>query len=109
MSVLYGKRSPRYESKASTSFFQVNHLWEQALAPGAHPPVDLLPALNYIPERWAPWKRACKEIRKRQRELYFGLYEECEERIVRGEENGCYMESVIEKREEFGMSREMAG
>jgi hypothetical protein len=90
-------------------FFEVQHLWEQALAPGAHPPVDLLPVLNYIPERWAPWKRACKEIRRRQRELYFGLYEECEERVAREEENGCYMETVIQKKGEFGMSREVAG
>ncbi|KAL0954810.1 hypothetical protein HGRIS_003756 [Hohenbuehelia grisea] len=109
MSVLYGKRSPRYETKEATAFFEAQHLWELALEPGAHPPVDLLPFLNYIPERWAPWKQLCKETRKRQQALYFGLLEECEARMARGVENGCFMEEVIQRQVEFGLRRDLVG
>lgn len=70
MSITYGKRSPRYETRETTAFFHVQHLWEAVLAPGAHPPVDLMPYLKYVPERWAPWKTLCKEIRKLQMGLY---------------------------------------
>ncbi|KDQ57266.1 hypothetical protein JAAARDRAFT_35893 [Jaapia argillacea MUCL 33604] len=109
MSILYGKRCPRYETREATAFFHVQHLWEAALEPGAHPPVDLLPFLRYIPERWAPWKKLCKEVRKLQRELYFGLLGECEDRVWKGEDSGCFMDEVVLRQEEFAMSREMTG
>jgi len=107
MSVLYGKRSPRYETAHATAFFEVQHLWELALEPGAHPPVDLIPILKYIPEYWAPWKKLCKEVRDKQRALYFGLLDDCEQRMSKGMSNGCYMESVIQRQVEFGMSRDL--
>lgn len=106
LSITYGKRAPRYESYEPTAFFHVQHLWESALAPGAQPTVDLLPILKYVPERWAPWKTLCKQVRKAQRDLYFGLLAECEER---GEENGSYMEEVVRRQKEFGMNREHVG
>lgn len=107
MSVLYGKRCPRYETREATAFFEVQHIWEMVLEPGAHPPVDLLPFLKYVPERWAPWKTLCNKTRKMQRALYFGLLAECEERLAKGEENGCFMDEVIKGREQFGLDREM--
>ncbi|KAL0574271.1 hypothetical protein V5O48_007679 [Marasmius crinis-equi] len=109
MSVLYGKRCPRYESYEATTFYKSNRLWNLALEPGAHPPVDLLPILDYLPERWAPWKKLAREARHIQRGLYFGLVTETEERMRRGEENGCYMEEVIARQKEFLLDREMVG
>lgn len=107
MSVLYGKRCPRYETHEATAFFEVQHLWEMVHEQGAHPPIDLFPFLKYVPERWARWKTLCNQTRKLQRDLYFGLLDECEERLARGEENGCFMDEVIKGRERFGLDREM--
>jgi hypothetical protein len=87
----------------------VLHLWESVLAPGAHPPVDLLTFLKYVPERWAPWKTLCKEVRRLQREMYFGLLTECEERIRNTKDNGSYIEEVVKRQKEFGMTREQIG
>ncbi|KAJ7589603.1 cytochrome P450 [Mycena floridula] len=109
MSVLYGKRSPRYETREATAFFEMQHLWEHVLEPGAQPPVDLLPFLTYIPERWASWKRLCKQVRSLQRALYFGLLDECESRVGKGEGNGSYMEEVLEKQDALGLDRELMG
>lgn len=107
MSVLYGKRSPRYNTAHTSAFFHVQHLWEDVLTPGAHPPLDFLPFLKYVPERWAPWKTLVRDVRRLQRELYFGLLGECEERLRKGEDNGSYIEEVIKRQEEFGMKREL--
>lgn len=74
--IIYWKRCSRYETKHAIAFFEIQHLWEHTLEPGAHPPVDLLPFLKYIPERWAHWKGLCADVRKRQRDLYFGLLTE---------------------------------
>ncbi|KAJ7489151.1 cytochrome P450 [Mycena latifolia] len=109
LSVLYGKRAPRYETPETTAFFKAQHEWELVLEPGAHPPVDLIPILKYVPERWAKWKRDCKKTRKLQRDLYFGLLDETKERLQRGEENGSYMEEILTRQEEFGMDREITG
>ncbi|KAJ7800590.1 cytochrome P450 [Mycena olivaceomarginata] len=96
LSVLYGKRSPRYETPQTT-------------APVLHPPVDMIPILKYVPERWAKWKRDCAKTRKLQRDLYFGLLDETKERLRRCEENGSYMEEILARQEEFGMDREITG
>jgi len=72
------------------------------------PPVDLIPILKYVPERWAPWKVICRQARTLQRRLYFGLLEEVETRLARGDSTGCFMEDVIQRRDESGMSRDAA-
>ncbi|KAG8997242.1 hypothetical protein FRB90_012552 [Tulasnella sp. 427] len=109
MSVLFGQRSPRFNTPATEEFFHVQHLWEHALEPGAHPPVDLLPILQKVPERFAAWKQLCTEVRRLQRKLYFGLLGEVEKRTARGEANGCWMETVCARAEEWGMDRELVG
>lgn len=135
MSVLFGQRSPRFNTPATEEFFHVQHLWEHALEPGAHPPVDLLPILQkvrpdraystlvsslvdvfglsenagQVPERFAAWKQLCTEVRRLQRKLYFGLLEEVEKRTARGEANGCWMETVCARAEEWSMDRELVG
>ncbi|KAJ6482554.1 cytochrome P450 [Mycena sanguinolenta] len=109
MSVIYGKRAPRYETPETIAFFNAQHEWEAVLEPGSTPPIDLIPILKYVPERWAKWKRDCTKTRKLQRDLYFGLLDEAKERLSRGDENGSYMEEVLTRQEEFGMDREITG
>jgi len=109
LSVLFGTRSPKYEGGRVAQFFAAQHEWEHALEPGAHPPMDLIPILKKVPEKWAPWKTLCTKVRTLQRELYFGLLRECEDRIANGTRNDCFMEDVIDRQKEFGMSRELVG
>lgn len=51
----------------------------------------------------------CDKTREAQRKLYFGLLDECLKRVQRGKENGCYMEEVIKRQDEFGLDRELSG
>ncbi|CAE7136164.1 unnamed protein product [Rhizoctonia solani] len=109
LSVLFGKRAPRFETQEVADFFEVQHMWEHVLAPGAFPPVDSLPFLKWMPRSLARWKDYCDETRRRQRNLYFGLLHEAEERVANGHENGSFMETVLARQGEFGMSRELVG
>ncbi|KAJ7578559.1 cytochrome P450 [Mycena floridula] len=106
LSVVYGKRVPRDSTYEMKVFFEALSIWENVLDPSAHPPVDLLPFLKYVPERWAPWKRLCSRARYLQRGLYLGLVDECEKRIQRNEENGCYIETILQRQRELGIDRE---
>lgn len=89
--------------------FELLLQYSALLQPGAHPPVDLFPLLKYVPERWAPWKTICKDIRRRQRDMYFGLLSKCEDRMRNGQRNDCFMERVLDRQEEFGLGREAIG
>ncbi|KAJ7859327.1 cytochrome P450 [Mycena olivaceomarginata] len=108
-SVLHGRRVPQYETEEVTGFIAVMHDWTALLEPGAVPPIDAIPILNLIPERWAKWKRECKRVRDLQRARYFGLVEETRERMRRNQRNGSFMEDVLERQAELGMDDEMAG
>ncbi|KAJ7859331.1 cytochrome P450 [Mycena olivaceomarginata] len=108
-SVLHGRRLPQYETGEVTGFFTVMKEWTALLEPGAVPPIDAIPILNLIPERWAKWKRDCKRVRDLQRARYFGLVEETRERIRRNQHNGSFMEDVLERQAELGMDDKMTG
>ncbi|CAE6507806.1 unnamed protein product [Rhizoctonia solani] len=109
LSVLFGKRAPRFETKEVSDFFEVQHMWERILTPGSLPPIDFLPFLKWMPRPLARWKDVCDETRRRQRNLYFGLLRETEERVANNYENGCFMEEVLTRQAEFGISRELVG
>ncbi|KAJ6551141.1 cytochrome P450 [Mycena capillaripes] len=109
LSVLYGKRSPRFETPETLAFYKVEHEWTTLLEPGATPPLDFFPFLKYVPERWAKWKRNCRDVRRMQRELYFRLLDETQERLGMDQGNGSYVEELIERQKEFEMDREMIG
>ncbi|KAG8951235.1 hypothetical protein FRC03_012591 [Tulasnella sp. 419] len=107
LSVFFGKRAPQFSTPEVETFFHAEHLWLEVTEPGAQPPVDLIPLLQKVPERFAKWKILCKEVKRLQQGLYFGLLEEVERRTSRGEGNGCWMETVCERAEEWGLSRNM--
>ncbi|KAJ6551143.1 cytochrome P450 [Mycena capillaripes] len=109
LSVLYGKRSPRFETPETVASFEVEHEWVTLLEAGATPPLDFFPILKYVPERWAKWKRDCRNVRTLQRNLYFNLLDDTQERLRQGEGNGSYVEELVERQEELGMDREMTG
>ncbi|KAH8817739.1 cytochrome P450 [Flagelloscypha sp. PMI_526] len=94
-SVLYGARFPRYESKEVIDFYHMITVWSQLMEPGRHPPVDLIPLLKYVPERWAPWKRDAAEVRRLQRGHYCGLLDRVKKRLATGESVGAFMETIV--------------
>ncbi|KAJ8078324.1 hypothetical protein PM082_000531 [Marasmius tenuissimus] len=109
MSVAYGKRSPRYETPETKALFDAENEKNHLAEPGATPPLDFFPFLQYIPE-WtglAGWKKRVRECRQHQRDLFFGLLDETMGRMKRGEENGCHMEEVIRRQKELQLDREM--
>ena len=108
MSILFGKRCPRYESAEAVAFYRANDAWNHALSPSI-PPVDLFPFLDYLPEKIAWWKGLAKETRRLQRDLYFGLVDECEARMKRGEHNGAFMEDWLNQQNDLGLTRELIG
>lgn len=96
-SILAGIRAPHATSALVIDFFDALESFVMLIEPGAHPPVDLIPILKYVPVRWAPCKRICSEVRRRQDKVYNTLLSACEKWIANDTRTGCYLEQVIEK------------
>ncbi|KAF7349235.1 Cytochrome P450 [Mycena sanguinolenta] len=59
----YGQRVSSPDSPKMQEFYHMLHRFMRILIPGAHPSVDLIPILKYLPDRWAPWRAACRRTR----------------------------------------------
>jgi cytochrome P450 len=71
---VYGVRTPTFETAHLKRTIRVLELWISVMEHGAHPPVDLIPALKWIPERfWRHWKSKTAECTKEMNGLYNDL------------------------------------
>ncbi|KAG1869384.1 cytochrome P450, partial [Suillus subalutaceus] len=104
LSIAFGKRCPRPDTEEKRLFYEGVRLTVQVVSTEG-PPVDLLPILKYVPERWAPWKGICREARTLQRRLYFGLLEEAETRLARGESTSCLWKKSFSVKKSSGCQR----
>ncbi|KAH9476391.1 Cytochrome P450 monooxygenase [Psilocybe cubensis] len=104
-SVVFGQRTPKYNSPVAVSFMKYMEVFKKVFSPESAP-VDFIPALLYVPERWAPWKKMWKETRELQQSLYFNMFKD----VIQGQRNGmygdCFVAKVIEQQEELGLDQE---
>ena len=103
LSVAFGIHCPTIDDPLVVELFQTNMESDHLVRPGGHPPIELLPFLKHVPERWASWKRVCTDIRTRQRKYYMGLLNRCRERIEKNKHNGSYMEYLLEHGDEYNL------
>ena len=110
LSVAFGTRSPRnIEGGIVSEFHDTLKMWELLLQPGGHPPIDMIPILEHVPERWASWKTRSREVKQRQQKLYFGLRDQCQERITQNRRNGCFLEDLLDQKEKLRLTDELIG
>lgn len=105
-SVIYGKRVPQYTSPEAIEYFSVLHEFEHILAPGTYPPIDLFPFLKWVPDRWAPWMKACYAFRDRRNKIVYGLYEECEQRVAQGADANSFIENILHQKKDYDLDRD---
>ncbi|KAI1407228.1 cytochrome P450 [Hypoxylon sp. FL1857] len=110
MMVLYGSRVTKYKDTEAEAYFQGAKMLNQLTDPGAHPPVDLFWPLQYVPKRWAYWKRLADEARALRNKVYISLCRRCEQAIEQEKMTGCYVEDLLLNQQQLGMStREIGG
>jgi hypothetical protein len=105
LSLLYGQRIPRLSTPEIVDLLDSISRIIEILEPGSHPPIDLIPVLKMIPERWASWKTEIKSIKLLYNKVYFGLLEKVERRLNQGTSTGCFMEAFIDKAPAIGLDR----
>ncbi|THH30093.1 hypothetical protein EUX98_g4090 [Antrodiella citrinella] len=105
--VVFGIRCPRLESSPIPQLTGLQDDLDEFLSPGHHPPLDLLPILKHVPERWAEWTSISRDLKNRHRELYYDLFEACERRIQTDAQNGCFAEQLLLEQDKYGLTRDM--
>jgi cytochrome P450 len=106
MSVMFGVRIPRTSTRAFVDFWNVMEKYIYLTAPTTHPPMDIFPILKYLPERFASWKRECREVRAEKRAHLSRVIKPVEERLAKGEENGSFMEVIYQRAKEWNLDEE---
>ncbi|PPQ89367.1 hypothetical protein CVT25_002009 [Psilocybe cyanescens] len=104
-SIVFGQPTPRHDSPVAMLFRDFILQFSTTFSPEAAP-VDFVPVLKYIPERWAPWKKLWRETRRLQRSLYFGLLDDAEKRASSGIKQDTFVEKIMERQAELGLDRE---
>ncbi|KAH9476434.1 Cytochrome P450 monooxygenase [Psilocybe cubensis] len=105
--IVYGERVTTHDSVYSTEFSGYLEHFLKAISPESAP-VDLIPLLRYIPARFAPWKGVWKETGLRQRRIYSSFFEDAEREIKSGRRSGNFIETILNRQEELGLSRDLA-
>jgi hypothetical protein len=105
--MIYGHRAPRSCTTEAATFTQVQLDFMYVVEIGKLPPVDLIPVLKYVPEKYAGWKQKVLAVRRTQESLFGHLLSLVKERVDHGALNGSYMEEAYQRRNEWGLSDEM--
>ncbi|KAG8926072.1 hypothetical protein FRC02_009217 [Tulasnella sp. 418] len=75
--------------------------------PGNIPPVDLLPILKYVPDRFSNnWRARCDTCRNLIDEIVGELVDASEQRLKRGKTNGCFLELLEQNAVEWSLDHE---
>ncbi|KZO94601.1 cytochrome P450 [Calocera viscosa TUFC12733] len=105
LTIAFGKRASTFSGKDSigfsvSHFYHVAHAFNFFLEVGAAPPLDIFPILKYVPAAFAQWKGKAIRLREQMQKLYKTmLLGEVKARLEKGQSNGCWMESVVQRSE----------
>ncbi|KIJ12415.1 hypothetical protein PAXINDRAFT_137078 [Paxillus involutus ATCC 200175] len=107
LAIIYGHRAVRSSSSEAKVFRQLQLDFMNVVEVGKSPPVDLIPALAWVPERYASWKRRVMSVSRRYDALYGELLSLVKGRVTRGQQNGAFMEDAYLRRNELELSDAM--
>ncbi|CAG9957146.1 unnamed protein product [Clonostachys rosea f. rosea IK726] len=79
-----GQRLEERGKAFSDRFFKAQKLWLELLEPGNAPPVDMVPMLRWIPERFASWKTDARYVRDYMFEEYASYLESAQKLSGKG-------------------------
>ncbi|KAJ7076073.1 cytochrome P450 [Mycena belliarum] len=82
MVTVYGLRIPCFASPQLDRFYNTLHQFLHILVPGTYPPLDVLPALKYLPARWAPWRSVCGLVKSEMATFHLEHSTAAEKRTV---------------------------
>jgi cytochrome P450 len=108
LSSVFGLRGPDFHHPNIQRLYHVQDQFTAILETGATPPVDIFPILRYLPTFLASWKKQAAKIRLEQRQLYFELLQNVQQRREKGQRRNCFMDNLLDetKRDNYNLDDE---
>lgn len=103
----YGKAVETGDEEFIRSALQIVHTVERVASPGAYL-VDTIPALMYLPEWLAPFKREGKRLHDFEITFFRQLMDEVRQKMKDGTATRCFARTWIEKKDDFGLQDDEA-
>ncbi|KAF8813428.1 putative cytochrome P450 monooxygenase [Phlegmacium glaucopus] len=104
-SLLYGRRFPEFKHSQGEAYFRGIKLANELNDTARFPPVEIMPWIKYIPRWLAPWTTHLDLMKLERNRLFDSLLDECDQAVKMGRGTGCYIEKVLDRKEELGLSR----
>ncbi|MCJ1271881.1 hypothetical protein MMC22_011786 [Lobaria immixta] len=105
MSIVYGVRSPDYNTPHLKDLYAMTEQLQKILQPGAAPPVDIFPILKFVPNRWwGDWITMAQQYGKDKDALYKGMLNQVLERHAREGSRNSMMDAVIEQQDKLQLT-----
>ncbi|KAL3459598.1 cytochrome P450 2D18 [Aspergillus heterothallicus] len=108
MSLVFGIRTPRYDTPHYVELQRIVTEMSGLGEIGASPPVDWLPVLKYIPERfWGNWRTRAARLRKRILDFHGPLVDRVIERRKNetGGDRSSFIDGVLNQQHRLNLSR----
>jgi hypothetical protein len=103
--LVYGIRTPTIETPHLKRVIHILELWIGVMGHGAHPPIDLLPVLKWIPERfWGNWKSKAAECGKQMNTFYSELLENVVKRRETVGSKGSVADGILDQQTKLGFT-----
>lgn len=98
MSVLYGIRSPRSTTPHFLRLYSMMEEWSEVMETGATPPVDIIPALKWVPEGLlGNWMTRSRNVGKAMDNLYGSLVRHVQRRRAKSGSRDSFLDSILDQ------------
>lgn len=104
--LVFGIRSSTVKAPHFTALYELLEEWSKVMEPGATPPVDIFPFLNYLPERlFNNWRTRCSNVGRAMDKLYGGMVTRVKARRLRSGSRDSFLDNVLDQQDKLQLSR----
>ena len=103
--IVYGIRTPSVGSRHMKVLYEIMEMFSSIMEVGATPPVDILPILKYMPERfWKNWQTRAKKVGEAMGALYEKMVQRVLERRERIGNKNSMLDTVLDQQDKLQLS-----
>ncbi|EXJ84778.1 hypothetical protein A1O3_05450 [Capronia epimyces CBS 606.96] len=103
---IWGVRSPDIDTEHMKRLYELMENWSVVMEPGNTPPVDIFPALHYVPEAvFGNWRSRAKNVGKAMNALYGDMLAGLEKRRAAVGPKYSFMDRVLDQKDKLELTR----
>ncbi|KAI1617874.1 putative cytochrome P450 oxidoreductase [Exophiala viscosa] len=100
--LVYGQRGSTFDSFWAHGVFDVMAKWTECMEPGANPPVDEYTFLQFIPAKFAHWKKRALQAGDTMDAVWDRAREIIDTRRAKGDKRDCIADRLLDEYHEKG-------